>query len=243
MLSSIAGITGCRSQASYNAACTYQDALARYRHTLGERAISYNVGVVVGVGYAAEKDQTDMLKREGYVGMSKREFLAILGYCCHPDNQEEIQVITGLGYMDTYKPSQSGGREGEVYRARNAICAVLRQMNAFTSDSTDTQATADSISPGEILGAAGSDAEALEIALDALIGKLSRLLGIPAVDIDPSMPIFAVGIDSLVALEVRYWFMKELKADVKVSEIMEGQALGVLAGIAVERSGWRKVAA
>lgn len=55
---------------------------------------------------------------------------------------------------------------------------------------------------------------------------------IPIEDIDEQKPIFAFGIDSLVALEVRYWFQKSLKAQVSVFDIMQAKSLLGLAGVA-----------
>ncbi|KAF2202553.1 hypothetical protein GQ43DRAFT_470778 [Delitschia confertaspora ATCC 74209] len=235
-LSSMAGITGCRSQAPYNAACTYQDALVRYRHSLGERAMSFDLGVIIGSGFAAATDKTEMLKREGYLGMPKKQFLAILDYCCNPNTRisspQQTQLVSGLDYMKRYK---AGSKEGEIYWARNANMAVLRQMNAATNSSTDN--SQDETHPGELLAMAKSQSQAIEVALHALIGKLSKLFSIPTKNIDPGMPIYSIGIDSLVALEIRYWLMKELKADLAVADVLKDQALIDLARCAVERSG------
>jgi NAD(P)-dependent dehydrogenase (short-subunit alcohol dehydrogenase family) len=235
-LSSVAGITGCRSQASYNAACTYQDSLMRYRHTIGERGVSFDLGTVIGVGSAAATDKTAMLRREGYLGIRKTELLAMLDYCCSSETQisspQQTQLVTGLSWMLQYKPSD----QSKVYWTRNAICAVLRQMNSSVATAASDNKE---VSAGELLAAAESEAEATNVALEALIGKLSRLFSIPTSDVDANMPILAIGIDSLVALEVRYWLMKELKADVPVSEINKDQALVDLARCAAGKSQYR----
>ena len=50
-------------------------------------------------------------------------------------------------------------------------------------------------------------------------------------DIDPGQPIHALGVDSLVALEVRYWLMKEMRAHIAFFDIMGSPSLRALASI------------
>ncbi len=58
----------------------------------------------------------------------------------------------------------------------------------------------------------------------------------PVEDIDDNKPTFAFGIDSLVALEVRYWFQKTFKAQVSVFDIMQAKSLLGLTSVAAEES-------
>jgi NAD(P)-dependent dehydrogenase (short-subunit alcohol dehydrogenase family) len=55
LLSSISGVIGQKGQANYSAANTFLDAFARYRHTLGLRAHSLDLGVIEDVGYVSSK--------------------------------------------------------------------------------------------------------------------------------------------------------------------------------------------
>lgn len=70
---------------------------------------------------------------------------------------------------------------------------------------------------------------------------LSRTrLAIPIADVDAAKPIHALGVDSLVALEVKYWFMKEIKSDLTIFEIMEKESLYALGELAAGKSEVRK---
>lgn len=59
LLSSPGGIFGNRGQNNYATGITYQDAFSRYRAADGEKCISLNVGLMLGIGFAAER-QSDL---------------------------------------------------------------------------------------------------------------------------------------------------------------------------------------
>ena len=87
-----------------------------------------------------------------------------------------------------------------------------------------------------LLTSATSQAAAEDVVLQALKLKLSYNLSIPIEDIDENKPIFAFGIDSMVALEVRYWFQKAFKAQLGVFDIMQAKSLLELAGVGTRES-------
>ena len=70
ILSSVGGVFGNRSQSNYAAGNTYQDALARHRVSLGEKCISIDLGMILSIGFAAERPELlDLLKAAGYQGI------------------------------------------------------------------------------------------------------------------------------------------------------------------------------
>ena len=86
-----------------------------------------------------------------------------------------------------------------------------------------------------------SRVEAGRIILQALVQKLARAVSMPEADIDVDKPAYACGVDSLVAVEIRYWFMKEMKADVAVFNIVGGQSVANLSTLAAGRSEYLSV--
>ena len=65
---------------------------------------------------------------------------------------------------------------------------------------------------------------------DAIIEKMSKMLGMPSESIDASQSMAAYGLDSLVAVELRNWLFREAKADVAVFEVLGKGSLTALAG-------------
>jgi hypothetical protein len=193
---------------------------------------------MLGVGFAAEHKLSHMLKREGFYGMRKCELVALLEYCCDPmlpvAKVQESQVVTGLGYLDRLQEEASS----EVYWSRKRIFSVLRQIRRSTA-STSLPAHAAVDYHAKIMATVSKE-EGIAVVSEALIEKLSRLLSIPKMDIDMEKPIYEAGIDSLIALEIRYWILKDLKADVPISVIMADGSLWSLAGEILKRSNIKK---
>jgi KR domain len=68
LASSVTGILGQATQLNYAPGNTYQDALARYHISLGERAVSLNLGILnTGRGLLADRD--DILRRLTSTGL------------------------------------------------------------------------------------------------------------------------------------------------------------------------------
>ncbi|RYP65136.1 hypothetical protein DL769_006415 [Monosporascus sp. CRB-8-3] len=67
--------------------------------------------------------------------------------------------------------------------------------------------------------------EALSILEGAFARKLGAVLRSSSENIDKGAPLVTLGIDSLVAVEIRSWFLKELGVDVPVLKILGGASL------------------
>ncbi|KAI9667699.1 MAG: Type I Iterative PKS [Bathelium mastoideum] len=234
LLTSVAGVTGSRTQSNYAASNTYQDALSRYRLSHGLKAISINLGAIRGAGFSAENRLDDMLEREGFMGIRKTEFLAVLDHFCNPAlpilEPERAQIVMGLGLLEQLPPE----KVADIYWARKSIFSVLRRTNAGANAAQDAPAAA--VDYAALLATAPSARAKAEIVLEAVVSKLARLLSVPSADIDPAQPISSSGIDSLVAPEVQYWFRKEIKADLSVKDIMGKDRLYELAELAAEKT-------
>jgi hypothetical protein len=58
---------------------TFQDAIARYRHSLGLKGTSIDLGIVLGIGYAADHgDALGYLNSGAVVGLREAEVLAVI---------------------------------------------------------------------------------------------------------------------------------------------------------------------
>ena len=205
LLSSVTGVFGGQCQANYACGNTYQDGLARYRVSNGEKAVSLDLGLMSSVGFAAEHQTVfDSLQSKGLVPISEPEFHAMLDYYCNPslDNASDLksQVLTGLS-----TPGTRDKRFEEPYWATRPLFRHLLQMNHGMSDGDNKNTTEQDaqIDFKALLRSAQSLGSAAITARNAIVWKLSRALLIPLIDVDVHKPMHSYSVDSLVAVELR----------------------------------------
>lgn len=102
LLSSLTGVIGMGSQANYASGNTYQDALARHRIAISEKAVSIDLGMMLDVGLVAENKsiQNSMNAKGFFMGVSEVELHALLDHFCDPSlpllTPLQSQVVTGI---------------------------------------------------------------------------------------------------------------------------------------------------
>lgn len=71
--------------------------------------------------------------------------------------------------------------------------------------------------------------------IECFASKLRVILQLGSQDIDYDAPLVELGIDSLVAVEVRSWFLKEVRVDIPVLKVVGGASLTELCDRAVDK--------
>jgi hypothetical protein len=243
-LSSMRGVIGGQAQANYTAGNTFMDALARHRVTTGEKAVSLDLSIMLSEGVLAENDKLmRALESEGfYIPMTQGDFHALLDQYCDPRlpvlQPDDAQVVLGLEMPLVIRAR--GSQEPTWMRQ-----PLFAEMWSITPDSELLSSTASThkkydIPFQELFNRASSLVEAGSIVAEALAKKLSESLVIPVSEVDPGRPLHFYGVDSLVAVELRNWFAKELHADVAIFEILGNRGCDDLGAWAATRSGFNK---
>ncbi|GKT82357.1 beta-ketoacyl synthase domain-containing protein [Colletotrichum tofieldiae] len=151
----------------------------------------------------------------------------------------------------------AGGKPIEVYRAQviprlwlpqetavegyqvqswgeDRLFSHLQQRGNHEEEKTDE--TNKTLNHKALLQGASSWGQVENIVLDALLLKIARMLSIEVSNLETSKPLHAYGIDSLTAVELRSWLMKELGAEVSVFDITNNSSISQLAVIAAKKS-------
>lgn len=240
--SSVSGVCGNAGQAQYAAGNTYQDALAAYRRERGLKAVAVNLGIMRDVGAIAESAGVgnNLSQWEDVIGIREPAFHALIKSLIarqrDGDNaaadQFPAQVCTGLGSADLIA---AHGLSLPYYFADPRLGPLAVRTSVATQSSADGQGAGASLA-SRLAEAGGNPEQATEVILDALVHKIADMLQIPASEVDPSRPMYRYGVDSLVALEVRNWITRELKANIALLEILAAVPMATFAGKIAEKS-------
>ena len=240
LLSSISGVIGNGGQANYAAGNTYQDALARHRVALGEKAVALDLGALMFEGFLAENESpVSGAIRDGILPpMTETELLALLDHYCNPSadvsSPLKCQAVTGIEI-----PANIRAKGAEVpYWLQQPLFRQLHQIGGTATSSDIGQEQG--LDFAAVFAATPSLTEAAAIVSDALVKKLSRAMSIQPEYIDINKPMSSYGVDSLVAVELRNWFSQELDADTAIFEILSEPSIFAVAMLVVSKSQYRQ---
>lgn len=231
MFSSAVGVTGNIGQSNYSAANMFMTGLAANRRKRGLAGSTINIGVILGVGYVTrETSQSlqDNLARSGHSWMSEEDFHTLFAegiLAGSPELNQEPDLNSGLrivGAGDTQRPSWS-------------FSPKFQHLVRYTdSADADTSTSNKARVPVRLLLAAASTADvAMDILTEAFVAKLGVMLQLPESENGSNQNSESVvdlraediGIDSLNAVEIRSWILKQLKVDVPVLRILGGSTI------------------
>ncbi|KAK3343335.1 hypothetical protein B0H65DRAFT_428251 [Neurospora tetraspora] len=228
VLSSAAGILGSRGQGAYAAANTFLDSFVQYRVRNGLPGTSLDLTAVTDAGYLAEnaERQEDIIRNFGNETVSEQEVLALLSAAVR--GVSPPQVLTGLKLH-----LQSDG--SWPYYASDARFTQLKADSLAAAEREGLVPKA-AASPGNAFRAAKTDEEAIAIAGQGILQKLSDVLTIDVANLDATRNITGYGLDSLTAIELRNWIAKELRANLQILELLSSGTVNDLAAIIVQKT-------
>ncbi|KAI4217434.1 MAG: hypothetical protein LQ351_000029 [Letrouitia transgressa] len=236
-LSSMSGLNGQPGQANYAGANTFLDAFAQYRNNLGLVASSIDIGAVADMGYAARDDALlQRLITAGYSGVTQSEMVeAFTAASLYPaakpdhDTRDEISVhqnTFATGFGSTISLSSP---ENRSWWKKDIRMAVWHNISEGTNDN---EAGGNSLKA--FLAKAKNAPDALRQPdtakyLSLEIGKqLMNLLLRSQDDLDITLPVDQLGLDSLVGIEMRTWWRQTFGSDISVLQLL---GLGTLEGL------------
>ncbi|KAJ1714953.1 PKS-like enzyme [Aspergillus flavus] len=240
LLSSASGLAGIKGQANYDAGNTYEDALARYRVSQGEKATALDLGAMVDDGILAE--DPSLLRRVLAYGtlepITRAKFYGILDYCCDPARESvtprEAQIALGLG------TDRGDGLESIDYQRQPMLQQLMlagNRQQVGAGAGVGSGGAQHAISDREQIAASASLEEAAQIAAEAIIKKLAKSL-ITMQDgssVERDRPLSVLGVDSLLGIELRNWIVKQFKVDLAVFETQGAATLETLSLLVAQR--------
>ncbi|KAI1302455.1 hypothetical protein F5Y03DRAFT_407817 [Xylaria venustula] len=216
-------VFGTATQSNYLASNAFLDAFARYRRSKGLPCTSVALSQVLGIGivsYMPEYQQA--MIRNGFYGNDEDEFLRF----CEQGVLPALSPEKGGDEMDVtfkYDPQTRAHLLVGIEPAglRNVDEKYpLKDMLWYHDPRFQNlvQATTNIISS---TGHGKKDNSTEEgTVLERIVGKISRLLYIPADEVDLESPINQYGIDSMVAAELRNWFLATFGREISMLKLL-----------------------
>ena len=218
--SSMTGVVGNMGQSNHTAANAFMCALASQRRSKGLAASVINIDVIIGAGYVTREvshaDQKN-LRKGGYMWMSERDFHQIFAEAvlASPDSKEGPEISTGLRRLSPDDPYQPIWYNNPVF----SKCFLPREIAGLKEAKS---------SPGPPirtrLQTAANEAQVTSILEGCFLTQLGILLGENPSETKSKQAVFEsrtdeLGIDSLIAVEIRSWFLNHLNVNIPVLKI------------------------
>lgn len=236
-LSSMTAQFGNRGQSVYAAGNLFMSALMAQRRRSGLAGSVIHIGPVMGAGFLARrplKYALQIRKRSGFDGVAERHLhqaFAEAMFIGHPQSPSEANGEIAIGHRH---PVFEEGLREQWYESPLFQHYVLPEPKTTANDNTETS-TRQSIEH-QLLAVKTRD-QMLEVLGRELAAKIRVILQLSTSSNDTDIlrqGAFELGIDSLVAIELRSWILREIHADLPLFKILGSSALSDVVELAAE---------
>lgn len=227
MLSSTVVVTGASGQANYNAGNAVQDALA---HARRPGFMTLNIGWIEDAIHTSnDKTRLQGLWRTGLRPIQPHELSRYFDYLLGAASSRSPLRQAVIGF-DSESLSHTSAGNSNVQSAMFCHVKDAPVASGTTPTKRDVQSFKDVVRDG--------DADAVvDFITSAITGQLTTLISVDAAQVNErDGSILELGLDSLVAIELRNWITREFSAPLQSSEIMTDQPIRDLALKVASRS-------
>jgi acyl transferase domain-containing protein/acyl-CoA synthetase (AMP-forming)/AMP-acid ligase II/aryl carrier-like protein len=220
LFSSAAALLGSPGQSNYAAANAYMDALAHYRRARGLSAVSINWGPWAEVGMAASLSQRSSRKwtPRGVTALSIEDGLRVLASVHRGGASSQLCVmpVNWTEFLQQFPPDTRAPVLARIARAGQAV----RPTDAPASEPSLLRQFERAM-PGERAG----------VLLAGIQSEVAHVMGAGGVEsIDPQQGFFDMGLDSLMAVELKTRLSSALKRNLPASLMFQYPNIEALAG-------------
>ena len=223
LFSSVASVVGNGGQSNYHAANLFMGGLAARRRAKRLAASVINIGMVVDAGYVVRAGRRieDHLRNLFYIPLSESDVHHLFAEAVlagHPDSEGQWEITMGI---EPFEDHAGATRKPPWYF--NPRFAHLKNQKQVHEEQQQTGATGIHIK--ERLQTANSVESAQAMLQESFSSKLESMLQLLPGSVNFNVPLLDLGCDSLLAVEIRTWFLKEIHVDVPVLKLLSGDSI------------------
>ncbi|OTA83804.1 hypothetical protein M434DRAFT_400620 [Hypoxylon sp. CO27-5] len=251
LASSLVSVADSLGQGNYVAASMFIEAFCRYRHSLGQPASVLNIGPVRDVGFVAENAHAmHNIKAQGLSLLSEREFLDFFELSLLDNYPADTKAAAPLAVPPTpwYNSTQVimglRAEQGLDDPSSRTMWRRDRRMGIYHNVRTEGPAKAnESDALQEFLSRVTTEggisllkeASSLDFLAHEIGRKIYDFLLRPDEEVDTSMTLAQMGLDSLMAIELRRWFKGAFGLTLSALEIIGTGTLVQLAELVANK--------
>lgn len=229
--SSISSVINWGGQSNYIAANDFMTGLVHQRRRRGVAGSVIHIPAVLGVGSAANAGAFDFdyFQSLGHFNISEEDLHVLFAEAMlsgHPRKGSEVSAEVAMG-IDFQPP-------GLVVREAHRRDLKFNHFVLREERVTKTNATKSRERVKVQLETVNSPEEASAVIWQAFLTHLKRMLQMSEEDkVDNSGNLADLGVDSLIAVDIRAWFLKELDVDMPTLKILGGGSITELLETAI----------
>ncbi|RAK76642.1 non-reducing polyketide synthase pyr2 [Aspergillus fijiensis CBS 313.89] len=235
LFGSAAGPMGNIGQAAYSAATHFMSALIQRRRKQNRVASIIHPTSIEGVGYLARADSAlhDILQKtmgSSSSQMSENDLHELMAEAILAGRVEagrNADIIAGFELVDAAKNSDA------IWFRNPRAWGFIDQSGRPSSGACVRK---DTVEMKVQLTEANSIDDAIQIITTGFIEEVRSRLRLPDEEsVTPGNVLSEMGVDSLMAIGLRQWFVKEVGVELPMLRFLGGSSIGELAGVAAVR--------
>ena len=224
--SSNSTIVGTPGQANYSAANAYLDGLMQWRRSQGLVGASINIAGVSGVGMFAEMDSDlQASSRRQLDTINPSEFFHLL--------EEALRSEAVFRQSPTVPSSTKQLMTGVNIRSTSGVIGIRSAFRTLCAQFSSGDAGVESRGLSRSLMATDDADERAKLLRQGFIDKIGAVLDVGTDSITSNSSLPSLGLDSIVAVELRRWFKDMVSVDLPLFDLLSQQSIDILVAKAV----------
>ncbi|KAL1882812.1 putative PKS/NRPS-like protein biosynthetic cluster [Diaporthe australafricana] len=236
--SSVVAVIGRPGQSNYSSGNCFMASLAEQRRRRGLAGSVVHIGPIYGIGYASRLEKAIYsranFRSTALIPTSERDFYQLFAEAVvagrPSSSRHSIEILNGVKRVGPHD------KDRPVWEAEPLMSHFVKNRDEHSFNAEENLSK---LPLKAQLAEASDRGQVTAIIREAFLPKVCSIFQLDTTKISQEtllgMRLDEIGIDSLLAVDIRSWFMKSLEVNIPVLKILSGVAIGDLINIASEK--------